>query len=215
MFFHLVQNLKKKLGKHHLRSRYENDADFAVQCRMITSMAFVPPQDLLRFLPSFGTDAFGTGTEPKHEGAIGMCWWSQNSSTHCGTSTTELWMEVTEQTTMPKPPITESKMSLMCAIPGYGTLSTACEWCNKEETINHPVASRQATKGKATQLQKADTRILSIVEQYAVRNTEEYLKGLQIIMIWMVENILYCVCYRLLFLTKCTSLILRLLFNFL
>lgn len=32
-FFHLVQNLKKQLAIHHLKARYDTDADFAMKCR--------------------------------------------------------------------------------------------------------------------------------------------------------------------------------------
>uniref|UniRef100_A0A915E0L8 MULE transposase domain-containing protein n=1 Tax=Ditylenchus dipsaci TaxID=166011 RepID=A0A915E0L8_9BILA len=45
--FHLVQNLKKHLAFHHLKGRYETDADFAVKCRMITAMAFVRPDEIM------------------------------------------------------------------------------------------------------------------------------------------------------------------------
>uniref|UniRef100_A0A915EFX2 HAT C-terminal dimerisation domain-containing protein n=1 Tax=Ditylenchus dipsaci TaxID=166011 RepID=A0A915EFX2_9BILA len=45
--FHLVQNLKKHLAFHHLKGRYETDADFAVKCRMITAMAFVRPDEII------------------------------------------------------------------------------------------------------------------------------------------------------------------------
>ncbi|XP_003747407.1 uncharacterized protein LOC100904485 [Galendromus occidentalis] len=45
-FFHLVQNLKKMLGGMHLMGRYRNDADFNLAARMITGLAFVPPECL-------------------------------------------------------------------------------------------------------------------------------------------------------------------------
>uniref|UniRef100_A0A915E9I9 Uncharacterized protein n=1 Tax=Ditylenchus dipsaci TaxID=166011 RepID=A0A915E9I9_9BILA len=47
--------------------------------------------------------------------------WSHRDHSIGETSTTELWMEVTEQTTMPKPPITESKLSLMCFDVAHGS----------------------------------------------------------------------------------------------
>lgn len=44
--FHLAKNLRKHLGSHHLMGRYKNDANFALQSRMITSLAFIPTGDL-------------------------------------------------------------------------------------------------------------------------------------------------------------------------
>ncbi|KAB0800989.1 hypothetical protein PPYR_05343 [Photinus pyralis] len=45
-FFHLTKNLKKQLGRLHLTARYNTDPEFAVLVRSITSLAFVPIQDL-------------------------------------------------------------------------------------------------------------------------------------------------------------------------
>uniref|UniRef100_A0A914H8B2 MULE transposase domain-containing protein n=1 Tax=Globodera rostochiensis TaxID=31243 RepID=A0A914H8B2_GLORO len=45
-FFHLVRNLKKKIDDVHLTKRYRTEALFAQQARMITSLAFVPLNDL-------------------------------------------------------------------------------------------------------------------------------------------------------------------------
>lgn len=46
-FFHLVQNMRKHLAQFNLLGRYQTDADFALQARMITSVAFVPPVDVI------------------------------------------------------------------------------------------------------------------------------------------------------------------------
>lgn len=45
-FFHLVKNIKKKLGELHLLAQYNNDADFCLKVRMISSLAFIPVDDL-------------------------------------------------------------------------------------------------------------------------------------------------------------------------
>lgn len=44
--FHLTKNVKKKLGEFHLLSRYKNEPDFAIQVRMMTSLAFLKIEDL-------------------------------------------------------------------------------------------------------------------------------------------------------------------------
>ena len=45
-FFHLSQNIYRKIQQSGLQHRYEEDADFALQCKMIPALAFVPPQDV-------------------------------------------------------------------------------------------------------------------------------------------------------------------------
>lgn len=42
-FFHLSQNLFRKIGQYHLRAKYVNDVDFAHGIKMIAALAFVPP----------------------------------------------------------------------------------------------------------------------------------------------------------------------------
>ncbi|XP_028968140.1 uncharacterized protein LOC114828387 [Galendromus occidentalis] len=44
--FHLVQNLKKKLADLNLMSPYRNDDNFNLAARMISGLAFVPPDSL-------------------------------------------------------------------------------------------------------------------------------------------------------------------------
>ena len=45
-FFHLTQNVHRRIQSAGLQARYENDAPFALQCRMISAIAFVPPADV-------------------------------------------------------------------------------------------------------------------------------------------------------------------------
>lgn len=45
-FFHLSQNIFRKIQQNGLQNRYETDADFAHRCKMIPALAFVPPQDV-------------------------------------------------------------------------------------------------------------------------------------------------------------------------
>ena len=41
-FFHLMCNMKKKLNEEQLLRRYNTDADFALQARMVIAIAFIP-----------------------------------------------------------------------------------------------------------------------------------------------------------------------------
>ena len=42
-FFHLTKNIHRRIQGEGLQELYENDANFALQCRMISAIAFVPP----------------------------------------------------------------------------------------------------------------------------------------------------------------------------
>ena len=44
--FHLTLNMKKKLCEEQLIGRYNNDADFVLQARMVVALAFVPLHSL-------------------------------------------------------------------------------------------------------------------------------------------------------------------------
>ena len=45
-FFHLTQNIYRRIQNEGLQVRYETDANFALQCRMIGALAFVPVADI-------------------------------------------------------------------------------------------------------------------------------------------------------------------------
>lgn len=45
-FFCLIQHLRKHLSEVHLLNRYNRDPNFALQARMVTSVAFVPETDI-------------------------------------------------------------------------------------------------------------------------------------------------------------------------
>lgn len=45
-FFHLTKNLKKEIKHLNLMGNYNNDADFALCCKMVMSLAFVPLNNL-------------------------------------------------------------------------------------------------------------------------------------------------------------------------
>ena len=46
-FFHLSQNIHRRIQNAGLQEQYENDANFALQCRMLSALAFVPPADVV------------------------------------------------------------------------------------------------------------------------------------------------------------------------
>uniref|UniRef100_A0A914NDU9 MULE transposase domain-containing protein n=1 Tax=Meloidogyne incognita TaxID=6306 RepID=A0A914NDU9_MELIC len=49
-FFHLRQNLRKHISQSNLLNLYNNDPDFALKCKMIISLAFVPENDVINAL---------------------------------------------------------------------------------------------------------------------------------------------------------------------
>ena len=46
-FFHLAQNLFRKIQELGLKPRYQQDSSFVLQVRMIPSLAFATPTDVL------------------------------------------------------------------------------------------------------------------------------------------------------------------------
>ncbi|XP_018493780.1 uncharacterized protein LOC108863735 [Galendromus occidentalis] len=45
-FFHLVKNMKKQVAANGLSKRYRNVSDFELKAKMISALAFVPPERL-------------------------------------------------------------------------------------------------------------------------------------------------------------------------
>ena len=54
-FFHFVKNFIKHIGINHLKQRYDTDANFALEARMIPAIAFVP---IARLNAAFATPFF-------------------------------------------------------------------------------------------------------------------------------------------------------------
>ena len=46
-FFHLSSNIRKRIQSTGLQDRYNNDDGFALNLRMISAIAFVPPDDVI------------------------------------------------------------------------------------------------------------------------------------------------------------------------
>lgn len=55
-FFHLVKNMKKKLSEEGLIPKYNSNADFALQARQITAIAFIPPNKIEEALETLEED---------------------------------------------------------------------------------------------------------------------------------------------------------------
>lgn len=49
-FFHLVQNMKKHLATANLLGRYNTNSEFALHARMLSSVAFLPEEDVIKSL---------------------------------------------------------------------------------------------------------------------------------------------------------------------
>ena len=45
-FYHLCSNMGKHIQQSELQERYINDPEFALNLRMISALAFVPPNDV-------------------------------------------------------------------------------------------------------------------------------------------------------------------------
>ena len=46
-YFHLTQSIYRRIKSEGLKARYENEPNFAMQCRMIAALAFVPPANVV------------------------------------------------------------------------------------------------------------------------------------------------------------------------
>ncbi|XP_050517468.1 uncharacterized protein LOC126892081 [Diabrotica virgifera virgifera] len=55
-FFHLAQNVKKHVAQLGHLTEYNNDAQFAINCKMVTSLAFVPVRHLDHAIDVLGTN---------------------------------------------------------------------------------------------------------------------------------------------------------------
>ena len=65
-FFHLTQNLWRKIQELGLKARYQQDPSFALQVRMIPSLAFATPTDV----PDLFSQLFATLPPESYDLAI-------------------------------------------------------------------------------------------------------------------------------------------------
>lgn len=62
-FFHLTKSIHRRIQSVGLQEQYENDANFAMQCRMISAIAFVPPAGVVAAFEAL-TDELPVGLNP-------------------------------------------------------------------------------------------------------------------------------------------------------
>uniref|UniRef100_A0A915D6E4 MULE transposase domain-containing protein n=1 Tax=Ditylenchus dipsaci TaxID=166011 RepID=A0A915D6E4_9BILA len=181
-FFHLVQNMIKKLNSAGLKGRYETEPDFAVKCRMITAMAFVKPEDVMpvfaeleELLPE-ELDPILDWFQKYYIGA--EIWWSNVCSfawnvyerTLNGNHRTNNYAEAANH---------RIQMELDVCHPGFWNFVNCLKKVQQgrdQKYLQWQAGKRP--KGKRTVYKEADARILRIVEEYEERSTEDFLKGL-------------------------------------
>jgi hypothetical protein len=66
--FHLTRNMRKKLAAEQLLARYDSDADFALQARMVVAVAFVPVNSIDAALDALND--VQTGLDPALQSVI-------------------------------------------------------------------------------------------------------------------------------------------------
>ena len=68
-FYHLSSNVWKKVKELGFQQRYVNDEEFAIHCRMICALAFLPEADVI---DGFGelTDAIQENFEDDFDGLL-------------------------------------------------------------------------------------------------------------------------------------------------
>lgn len=187
--FHLVKNLRKHLAAVQLLARYNSDATFQLQSKMITSLAFVPQDDIIHAITQLEnhlpeelepilewfTNTYigrlrnnGTRAIPTFPSEV----WCVYQRTLSGTDRTNNFAEACHR-----------KIQL-----GFGSgISHPSLWnfINKLKSIQKSydveyerhVAGHQVTI-KRRRYQEADLRILNKVTNYNRNNVIEYLRGI-------------------------------------
>uniref|UniRef100_A0A915D870 MULE transposase domain-containing protein n=1 Tax=Ditylenchus dipsaci TaxID=166011 RepID=A0A915D870_9BILA len=169
-FFHLVQNMIKKLNSAGLKGRYETEPDFAVKCRMITAMAFVKPEDVM--------PVFAELEELLPEELDPILDWFQKYYigfvNRRGNMVVQCLLIRLEQAANHR-----IQMELDVCHPGFWNFVNCLKKVQQgrdQKYLQWQAGKRP--KGKRTVYKEADARILRIVEEYEERSTEDFLKGL-------------------------------------
>ncbi|KAL7073059.1 hypothetical protein ACQ4LE_008166 [Meloidogyne hapla] len=173
--FHLIQNMKKKLAVEGLTQRYRSDAEFAVQCRMITAVAFLPIEDISLAIMSFDAgymqqeldpiiDWFvinytgrmrmnGTRTEARFPPTI----WNVYQRTLDGDQRTNNIAESSHR---------RLQHAFSCCHPSWKFIDTLrCEQKSRDADMAKCIAGEEPPK-KAKRYREADARIMNLVENY-------------------------------------------------
>lgn len=187
-FFHLTKNLKKHLGEHHLIGRYNNDADFALQARMITSLAFVPIQDLdnainelsamlpleLEPLLQWFEDTY-VGRPNRHGNGrrrafFGPEVWSVYNRVLTNADRTNNHAEAAHRRLQTE--LSMNNPTIWNLITGLKTIQRG-----RDVFFEHLLAGNEPPRKKRKYLE-ADTRIRNLVQDYHNRNIIQFLRGI-------------------------------------
>lgn len=186
-FFHLSQNMQRHLSNIGLRQAYNNDTDFALQCRMIISLAFVPQLHLETALTSlreeltaalqpmlewFETNYIGVLTRSgnRRPPLFGYDIWNVYDRTRQNFERTNNHAEAANK---------RIQCELGMLHPTIWKFIDGLRKVQKSRDIYYEslVAGRSPPR-KLKKYRDADERILKIVEDFYNRNIIDYLRGL-------------------------------------
>lgn len=185
--FHLSKNFRKSLNENNLLQRYNNDPDFSLHCRMILSIAFVPPEGVISAFEALCNLNYsdvdpimewfednyigrlkpdGSRKTPRFSPNI----WSVYERVLSNRDRTNNYAEAAHR---------RLQIQFSCSHPTLWKFIDGLKNCQKitdqiyEEFVRGDVPPRKRTKYLLL-----DQRILRIVSTYSSRNIIEYLRGL-------------------------------------
>ena len=187
-FFHLVHNVQKHLKQLGLQAFYNNDPNFALNAKMITSLCFVPvphldtyidalarnlPEELLPLLNFFEDNYVG---RPQRRGTARRSplfppdMWSQYDRTVSGRDRTNNHAEATHRKIYAE--LGVSHPILWKFISGLKKIQKGRDVYFEKLVAGH------SPNQKLLKYVKTDERILRIVRQFHEKEPLEYLRGL-------------------------------------
>uniref|UniRef100_A0A915CS23 HIT-type domain-containing protein n=1 Tax=Ditylenchus dipsaci TaxID=166011 RepID=A0A915CS23_9BILA len=192
----VINAVEKRLAKEHLKGRYETDADFAITCRMITAMAFIKVEDIMDAFDQLcdelpieldgvvewfqkgyigSVDRRGNLTPPMFAHLL----WNLYERTLNGRHRTNNYAEAANH---------RIQTEIDVCHPGLWTFITHLKTVQQgrdQKFLQWMLGKRP--KGKQLKYQKADARILTIVQGYQGRDATEYLRGIAHNLSWKID----------------------------
>lgn len=190
-FFHLVQNVKKHVASKGLSGNYRRDADFALKARMISALAFIPPErleDALRELKEelpaelqttldyFEDNYMGRlrvqsdGSCSRREALFPVTMWSVYRRTLEGDSRTNNFAEAFHRSLQRQFQVQHPE--LLKFVDGIRTVQKV-----KDADLERYIAGN-AVAGKRNRYLENDKRILTILNRIDVLLLKETLRGI-------------------------------------